>query len=167
MAPGWLGKLDAVTPPIELREITGENRHEILALRVPPEQQRFVGGSFADALADADKFPEGKPWPRAVYVDDMPVGFVMLSWDCEPDPPWTIGPWYLWKLIIDQDHQGQGLGGEVVRLVADIVRREGAAELLTSYVDEEGGPGSFYARLGFEPTGDRDTDGEIIISLSL
>lgn len=152
---------------IELREISEENLTQVLSLRVPEEQQRFVGGTFADALADADKFPEANPWPRAIYLEDKPVGFVMLSWNVEPDPPWTIGPWFLWKLLIDERYQRQGIGSEVVRLISDLVRREGATKLLTSYADEEGGPGPFYARLGFVPTGDLDIEGEIVVSLLL
>jgi hypothetical protein len=54
-----------------------------------------------------------------------------------------------------------------VRLVADLVRREGGTELLTSYVEGPGGPAGFYARLGFEPTGARDPDGEVIMRLPL
>ena len=138
-----------------------------MALELAPEQQRFIGGSVADALADADRYPEANPWSRAVYLDDRPVGFVMISWNVEPDPPYIIGPWFLWKLAIAQDYQGLGLGGEVVRMVADIVRREGASELVTSYVDEEGGPGPFYRKLGFVPTGERDIEDEIIVALSL
>lgn len=152
---------------LELREIVDENREEVLALQVRPEQQRFVGGTVADALTDADKFPEAKPWPRAVHMNEEPIGFVMLSCDVKPDPPRVLGPWFLWKLLVDEDHQGLGLGGEVVRLVEDLVRRQGASELLTSYVDEEGGPGPFYARLGFVPTGEKDAEGEIIVSLPL
>ena len=152
---------------IELREITSENLEEVVSLRVSAAQQRFVGGTFAEALADADKFPEANPWPRAIYLEDQPVGLVMLSWNVEPDPPWTIGPWFLWKLLIDENYQGQGIGGDVVRLVADLVRQEGATELLTSYVDEEEGPGPFYAKLGFVLTGEMDAEDEIIVSLHL
>ncbi|MGI9609423.1 MAG: GNAT family N-acetyltransferase [Acidimicrobiia bacterium] len=152
---------------LELREVTDENREQVLSLQIRPDQQRFTGGTFAEALADADEFPEAKPWPRAVYLDDEPVGFVMLSWDVEPDPPTIIGPWFLWKLLIDEDHQGRGLGGQIVDLIAARIRREGATELLTSYVDEEGGPGSFYAKLGFVPTGERDDNDEIIVALPL
>jgi hypothetical protein len=32
------------------------------------------------------------------------VGFVMVSWNVEPQPPEIIGPWFLWKLLIDQRH---------------------------------------------------------------
>lgn len=76
---------------VSLREVTNENRDEVVGLRVPPTQQRFVG-TVAGALADAEEIPEGKPWYRAVYAADEPVGFVMLSWDVTPEPPRIIGP---------------------------------------------------------------------------
>jgi len=51
--------------------------------------------------------------------------------------------------------------------VADLVRAEGATELLTSYVPEDGGPAGFYQRLGFQPTGEFDSSGEVIMRLAL
>jgi len=91
----------------------------------------------------------------------------MLRWGVEPEPPDLIGPWFLWKLIIDESRQRLGYGAQAVRLVADLVRREGATELLTSYVEGDGGPAGFYARLGFEPTGQVDGDGEVIVHLPM
>jgi diamine N-acetyltransferase len=61
------------------------------------------------ALADAGKSPHAKPWYRPVYAGGEPVGFVMLSWDVEPQPE-IIGPWVLWKLLVDARHQGRGYG---------------------------------------------------------
>jgi GNAT superfamily N-acetyltransferase len=151
---------------VTLAEITEANREAILALAVAPEQQRFVG-SVRWALADATDYPHAKPWYRAVYADDEPVGFVMLSWNVAPQPPEIIGPWFLWKLLIDQRHQRRGYGAEVVRQIADLVRAEGATELLTSYVPDEKGPAEFYRRLGFVPTGELDGNGEIIVRLVL
>jgi diamine N-acetyltransferase len=152
---------------IVLRELTAANRDEVLALRLAPGQDRFVS-SVPDSLAEAADHPEANPWYRAVYVGDTPVGFVMLSWDCVPRPPDIIGPWFLWKLLIDERHQRRGYGRDVVRLVADLVREHGARELFSSYVpDGDGCPGPFYERLGFVPTGELDPDGEVIIRLDL
>ena len=151
---------------VTLREVTDENRHAVLAVRVAPDQKRFVS-TVADSLMDAEEIPEGKPWFRAIYVGDQPVGFVMLSWNVTPEPPRIIGPWFLWKLLIDERHQRRGYGREAVRLVADIVRANGAAELLTSCVLGEGGPEPFYRRIGFSPTGELDENGEIILALDL
>jgi diamine N-acetyltransferase len=91
----------------------------------------------------------------------------MLSWNVQPQPPHIIGPWYLWKLLIDERHQGRGYGAEVVRQVAGLVHAAGARELLTSYVPADGGPAGFYRRLGFVPTGELNDDGEIIVRLTL
>jgi diamine N-acetyltransferase len=78
-------------------------------VRVAPTQKRFVG-TVAGALMDAEEIPEGKPWYRAIYVGDQTVGFVMLSWNVTPEPPRIIGPWFLWKLLIDERHQRRGYG---------------------------------------------------------
>lgn len=151
---------------VSLREITDENRDAVLSLRVAPAQERFVG-SVRGALDDAARYPHANPWFRAVYAGDEPVGFVMVSWDVAPQPPEIIGPWFLWKLLIDERHQHRGYGSEAVRRVAQLVHRAGATELLTSYVPGDGGPAGFYDRLGFVRTGELDADGEIIVRLPL
>ena len=51
--------------------------------------------------------------------------------------------------------------------VVELVRNEGATELLTSHVVGEGSPAGFYAKLGFEPTGELDPEGEVILRLAL
>ena len=152
---------------IELREIDETNLDAVLSIAVRTDQEVFVGGGVADALADADAYPEANPWYRAIYADATPVGFVMLSWDVVPQPPAVIGPWYLWKLLIDAQHQRCGHGRAAVGLVIDLVRREGAAELLTSYAEGQGDPGLFYQGLGFTPTGERDENNEIILAYRL
>ena len=135
-------------------------------LRVAPDQERFVG-TVAGALRDAEEIPEGKPWHRAIYADDQPVGFVMISWNVTPDPPRIFGPWFLWKLLVDERHQRRGYGRQAVALVADIACANGAAALLTSFAQGNGGPEPFYRRLGFEPTGETDENGEIVVALDL
>lgn len=149
-----------------LDEISDGNRAAVLALRVAPGQEQFVS-SVRESLPEAAEYPHARPWYRAVVADRTPVGFVMVSWNAEPRPPEIIGPWFLWKLLIAERYQGRGYGAEVVRQVVELVRAEGAAELLTSYVPGPGGPAGFYQRLGFVPTGDLDEDGEVIMRLAL
>jgi GNAT superfamily N-acetyltransferase len=151
---------------VSLREITDENRDAVVALRLAPGQERFVS-TVADSLDEARETPEGKPWYRAVYAGERPVGFVMLSWDVTPDPPRIIGPWFLWKLLVDEQHQRRGIGRATVGLVADLVRDSGATTLHVSYVPGEGGPERFYRGLGFRDTGEEDEDGEVILALDL
>jgi diamine N-acetyltransferase len=61
---------------VSLVELSDENREAALALRVAPGQERFVGGSVRDALADAAEYPHAKPWYRVVCAGSEPVGFV-------------------------------------------------------------------------------------------
>jgi len=153
--------------PLDLRELTAANRDVVLALSVLPEQQPFVG-TVAGALTDAADHPHANPWYRAIYAGEEPVGFVMISWNCVPRPPEIIGPWFLWKLLIDHRHQGRGYGAEAVRLVTELISQAGASELLTScFRDLDGSPAPFYERLGFVTTGDLDVDGETILRLQV
>jgi diamine N-acetyltransferase len=151
---------------VSLREITDQNQEAVVALRIAASQEGYVS-SVEDSLAEARDTPEGNPWYRAIYAGDQPVGFVMLSWNVTPDPPRIIGPWFLWKLLIDERYQGRGYGREAVRLVAGIARDQGASELLSSYVPGERSPESFYRQIGFVPTGEQDEKGETVIALRL
>ena len=150
--------------PVTLREITDENRAAVTALRVAPGQEQFVAsveGSFEDAATT----PEGNPWYRAIYAGDEPVGFVMLSWNVTPSPG-ILGPWFLWRLLIDEQHQRRGYGRAALGRVVETIREHGATELLSSYQPGDGEPWPFYRRLGFEPTGEIE-DGEVVIRLDL
>jgi diamine N-acetyltransferase len=159
-------RVEEIVSKVSLREITDENREAVVALRIA-ESQEGVVSSVADSLLEAEETPEGNPWYRAVYADDEAIGFVMLSWDVTPAPPRIIGPWFLWKLLIDERHQGRGYGREAVKLVADIARDHGATELLTTYVVGDNNPQPFYTHIGFVPTGEEDEKGERILALSL
>lgn len=150
---------------VSLVEITEENRDAVCALRVHPGQERFVA-SVARSLEQAAATPEAEPWYRAVYSAEGPVGFVMLSWNVPPGRPGIIGPYFLWRLLIDGRYQGRGFGRAVLSQVVDLVRADGATELFTSYQPGEGEPGPFYLGLGFQPTGEMDGE-EIVLRLAV
>jgi hypothetical protein len=54
----------------------------------------------------------------------------------------------LWKLLIDLRRQRKGYGQAIVRHIVEMVRAQGATELLTSNASGEGGPAGSYPRLG-------------------
>ncbi|WP_377640233.1 GNAT family N-acetyltransferase [Oryzobacter terrae] len=153
-------------PPVTLSPVTPATATSVLALRVAPEQERFVSG-VGESFVDAHLEPRGHPWIRVVEADGVPVGFVMVSWDVVPVPDELWGPFYLWRLLIDHRHQGRGYGTAAVRLVADAVREAGGDELLTSCGRGEGSPQPFYESLGFVPTGEVDSHGEVHLALDL
>jgi diamine N-acetyltransferase len=148
---------------VHLREITDDNRDAVRALRVRRDQKQFVA-SVSKSLKDAAKTPEANPWYRAVYRGDEPVGFVMLSWN-PPAGPFK-GRYFLWRLLIDKRYQRRGIGREVLTQIAELIRADGATELLTSYEPGDGEPWPFYRKFGFVPTGEIDDD-EIVLRLTL
>jgi diamine N-acetyltransferase len=150
------------SPGVHLREITDDNRDAVRALRVRRDQKQFVA-SVSQSLEEAAEKPETNPWYRALYSGDEPVGFVMLSWR----PPAGIykGRHFIWRLLVDKRYQGRGIGREALTQIADLVRADGATELLTSYEPGDGEPWPFYRKFGFEPTGEID-DGEIVLRLT-
>ncbi|HEU5241163.1 MAG TPA: GNAT family N-acetyltransferase [Ornithinibacter sp.] len=156
----------SVAPAVTLSEIRPDIEDAVLALRVSPSQDTFVAG-VARSLVDAAAEPEAHPWIRAVLADDLPVGFVMVSWDVEPVPDKPWGRYFLWRLLIDSRYQRQGHGAAAVGLVADAVRADGGDTLFTSCGQGEGGPQPFYEGLGFVPTGEVDSHGEVHLALDL
>jgi diamine N-acetyltransferase len=155
-----------VLPNVVFREVDEQTLGAVLAITLAPEQEPYVG-SVSEALEEARELPEGKPWYRAVFDGELAIGFVMLSWNVPPNPPEIIGPWYLWKLIVDCRYQGRGYGRAIIEKVFEIVRAEGGETLLTSYALGPDNPGPFYQHVGFSPTGDVNIDGEIIVALKL
>lgn len=153
-------------PVVSLREITEDNRAAVEALAVTEEQSQYVA-SVAESLVEAAQLPDAKPWYRAVYADDEPVGFVMISDGITVDNPEYVGPYYLWRLLVDRRFQGRGYGTATLDLVVGHVRkRPDARVLLVSHVVGPTSPVTFYQQYGFRLTGEVH-DGEPILEFDL
>lgn len=99
-----------------------------------------------------------------MYVDETPVGFVMIS-DEVGSPDYI--PHYLWKLFIDERYQGQGFGTATHLIVEYFRGRSGVEVLSTSVGQGDGSPITFYERYGFEQTGEIVFDDEVLLQLQL
>ncbi|MEU4421790.1 GNAT family N-acetyltransferase [Actinoplanes sp. NPDC024001] len=139
---------------VALRMIDDENREAVSALRVQPGQEKFVDG-VAASLRAAAATPAARPWVRAVYAGDVPVGFLMTAEGAEPGNGVIPWPYYLWRLLIDARHQGRGYGRAALDLLVTHLRERSEADILvTSIVPGAGSPHGFYVRYGFRPTGE-------------
>jgi len=144
---------------VSLRELTKQDFREFLKLEPSPDQQSFVATN-AKSIAEAHFHDDA--WFRGIYDDDTPVGFVMIS-----DIP-EKAEYFLWRLMIDQDHQRKGIGRRAIELLIDHVRtRPDAEHLWVSYKVGEHSPEGFYQRLGFVPTGEVDEHGEHLAKIAL
>jgi GNAT superfamily N-acetyltransferase len=147
---------------VSLRPVSGSNRQAVEALRVSPTQEQFVS-SVADSLLEAAEEPHGRAFYWALYAEDAPVGFVMIS-----DEVGSPDPIHLWKLLIDERYQRQGFGTATLDLIVEYFRgRPGVEVLSTSAGQGDGSPITFYERYGFEQTGEIVFDDEVLLRLKL
>ena len=158
---------------VTLRDIvTDADREAVLALRRKPGQERYLG-SMASHFEDAAAYQQACPRMWSVHDggDGTLVGFVMISDDIPQDvldaDADIVGPYFLWRLLIDAAFQGRGYGRATIDAVADYVRtRPGGDVLFTSCEAGDGSPQPFYLRYGFVKT-DRIADGEDVLRLDL
>jgi diamine N-acetyltransferase len=158
---------------VTLRDIvTDADREAVLALRRKPGQERYLG-SMASHFEDAIEYQQARPRMWSVHDggDGTLVGFVMISddipqavLDADAD---IVGPFFLWRLLIDAEFQGRGYGRATIDAIADYVRtRPGGDVLFTSCEAGDGSPQPFYLDYGFVKTG-RIADGEDVLRLDL
>jgi diamine N-acetyltransferase len=128
-----------------LRVVDDDNVDSVIDLAVSTDQESFVAPNIR-SLAQA--FATTRVWVRAVYADNTPVGFAMLSDDAEKPR------YYLWRFMIDRRYQRMGFGKRAMDLVHEYVRtRPEGSRIYLSYVPADGGPGHFYKSIGYEDTG--------------
>jgi diamine N-acetyltransferase len=158
---------------VELRDLVTEDDDEaVMGLRRGPGQERYLGrmiSHFEDAIADAKACP--RMWSVHDAATSQLVGFVMIS-DGIPAETLAadddiVGPYFLWRLLIDHRFQGRGYGAATIDAVVDYVRsRPNGDVLLTSCKAGEGSPQPFYLHYGFELTGEQKW-GEDLLRLDL
>lgn len=167
---GGAGEGDTGLARVWLRDIVSpQDRAAVTGLRRGPGQDRYLN-SMEDIFAEADEEQRAMPHPWAVHDAQAGtlVGFAMIS-DNIPQPidDDLVGPYYLWKLLIDHRVQHRGYGAATLDAIVDYLRtRPGAGVLFTSCADGPGSPRGFYLRYGFTDTG-RIMWGENVLALDL
>ena len=165
---------------IELKKISilDDNMEECIALKVLPEQKNFVASnaiSLAEAYdtnKDHAKTGEGSvAVPYAVYESGRMVGFAMYGYflpdeDEDDDEAYSKDEpvYYFWRLLIDKDYQGGGLGRETVRQVMEEIKSKPCGEATWCYVSYDPqniGSKTTFASYGFEEDG-RVIGGEVV-----
>src|SRR5262249_45474935 len=160
---------EAVMAKIRLRDIVSSGGAAVMGLRRGPGQDQYLN-SMEEIFAEADEEQRAMPHPWAVNDAQTGalVGFAMIS-DNIPPPmdDDLVGPYFLWKLLIDHRCQRRGYGAATLDAIVDYLRtRPGADVLHTSCTDGPGSPRGFYLRYGFTDTG-RVMWGENVLALDL
>ncbi len=152
-------------PVIHFERITAVNVLDVCGLTatLTDGQRRSVADN---AISIAQAHCSENAWMRAIYADETLVGFIMVhigsDWRDGIDCPGV----FLWRLMIAGMHQGHGFGQVAIACLADHLRALGIPRLYTSYHPGEEGPGGFYEKLGFVPTGEYYGDEpEVVLEL--
>lgn len=110
---------------IELRKITLENRRAIFNLEVSEEQRRYVASNLSSmASCYVLATNGGHPFPFAIYVDEQPVGFVMLTYGITGYelPSIADDSYCILRLMIDKQYQNKGYGREAMKEILKFIR---------------------------------------------
>jgi len=113
---------------------------------------------FEDAIADAKACP--RYWSIHEAASGQLVGFVMISDNIPAETlaadDEIVGPYFLWRLLIDHQFQGRGYGAATIDAVVEFLRanRPNFDVLLVSAAAGDGSPQPFYLKYGFEKTGE-------------
>jgi diamine N-acetyltransferase len=142
---------------VELREITSETVRAVCSLEVAVEQLGFVAPN-AVSIAEAHFTPHH--WMRAIYTDGDPAGFLLTYEDPEEDSFWV------WRFMVDAQHQHKGIGRQAMRLLLDRWRSIGVTAAALSVIPTNRETIAFYQSLGFELTGE-DEGGELVMRRQL
>jgi len=149
---------------IRLKEITLDNLKAVCQLSdtLTPQQQKCVS-SNAYSIAQAHYCKE-RAWFRAIYLEDEPIGFVMVDVKLDEDKltedekPSVM----LWRFMIGRDFQRKGYGKKVLDLLVEKFRQASNRYLFTSCRMGEGSPYQFYLNYGFIDTGLMQADEKIL-----
>lgn len=149
---------------LQLVEI-GIRAREFLALEVAESQKGLVATmaeSYSDALfPPEDGWENSETWIRGVTRGGVPAGFIMCS-----DPPDSQKDPWIWRLLVDRNHQGFGVGTFAMKSALDRYRALGFKRAVTSWSQAEGNASEFYQKLGFKETGEF-LDDEVVAAIDL
>jgi diamine N-acetyltransferase len=138
---------------LRLEELSATNIAAANALSLKPGQEQYVTPvSYSATTAIVNP---ATSWQRVV-VDDGDDVVAFIQADFSPDAPSEEFRSILWRINVDADDQGRGVGRFAVESLADEARRRGLDALYVIWEPGEDGPEAFFLRTGFEPIGTTD-----------
>lgn len=137
---------------LRLEELSASTIVAVNALTLKPGQEQFVAPvSYAVAAAVINP---ATAWQRVVLDGDEVVGFISANFDPEAHQEEFRSA--LWRINVDADDQGRGVGRFAVDSLTDEARKRGFDHVNVIYEPGESGPEAFFLRVGFKPVGETD-----------
>jgi len=147
---------------LRLVELSAETIVAVNTMSLKPGQEQFLAPT-SYAVAGAVVNPT-TAWQRVVLDGDEVVGFVSANFDDEA--PQEHFRSVLWRINVDADDQGRGVGRFAVEKLLEEARTRGKDHVNVIYEAGEAGPEAFFRRVGFTPVGETEF-GEVVAEVRL
>lgn len=136
-------------PELRLAELSASTIVAVNALTLKPGQEQFVAPvSYSVAAAVLNP---ATSWQRVILDGDEVVGFVQANFAPDGQDEFQS---ILWRINVDADDQGKGVGTFAVEALSDEAAKRGFDHVNVIYEPGESGPEAFFLRVGFEPVGE-------------
>ena len=144
---------------MKLQKITEQNIYHLMELKLKPEQEKFVRSPMY-SLAESYYYREDDSVLLfALEKEDQVVGFLSLITEIETK---TV---YIWRMVIGDRFQGQGLGKESLKVIEDFVYQLKEYEKIVSdYVVGNDTMKKLLESQGYIETGRQEQWNEIIMT---
>ncbi len=147
---------------LRLEELSAATLVAVNHMSLKPGQAQFLAPvSYGVAATVIDPRTS---WQRVVLAGDDVVGFVSANFDEHETQEWFRS--VLWRINVDADDQGQGIGRFAIEGLVNEARERGMDHVDVIYEAGEGGPEAFFRRVGFEPVGETEF-GEVVARIAL
>jgi diamine N-acetyltransferase len=136
-------------PELRLEELSASTIVAVNALTLKPGQEQFVAPvSYSVAAAVVNP---ATTWQRVILDGKEVVGFVQANFDQDSDDEFAS---ILWRINVDADDQGRGVGTYAVQALSDEAAKRGFDHVNVIFEPGESGPEAFFLHVGFEPVGE-------------
>jgi len=143
---------------ITLREINKENWRAVVDLVVLDSQKDNVA---SNVMSLCESHYAEDSWARAIYADETPVGFIMMS-------IWEPEEWYaIWRFMIDHKYQGLGFGKSTINLAIDHVKTHHINAKNIRLMVTNDNIKKFYSKLGWKEISVIDENGHVEMALDI
>lgn len=147
---------------LRLEELSASTIVAVNNMSLKPGQEEYLS-PVSYGIAATVVNPQTS-WQRVVLDDDDIVGFISANFDAAfPHEHFRS---VLWRINVDADEQGRGVGRFAVQGLIDEARARGIDHVNVIYEAGEGGPAAFFERMGFAPVSETEY-GEVIAEVRL
>jgi len=147
---------------LRLEELSANNIVAANTLSLKPGQEQYIAPVSYSVAASV--INPATAWQRVVLLDGEVAGFIHGNFD--PESSTEEFRACIWRINVDADAQGKGVGKFAADALAEEARKRGFDHITVIWEPGEEGPEFFFHKIGFKDVGET-AYGETIGALQL